>query len=416
MLFRTISIFDVLKQQENKLKDRIQSLESNYLLNASENDLVDWLVADFTLNVPILDESKIEVEHSEKQIDVSRDPQRLFFDHVGPFYVQGTEVTFIVPFTGDAAFFDIQPQNYTWSTGGSRANVVKTEVRFTYAGENLDGASSKRQFESELQLQRQNLQNLKASTDHHNKNLEQQVRQQVTQRKQKLLRDANMVASLGFPIKRRDGVPVTYAVPVQQRKPQIERPAITSSTFQPEPVLALEEYENILSIIRNMVRVMEQSPKAFETMGEEDLRTHFLVQLNAQYEGRATGETFNFQGKTDILIREGGKNVFIAECKFWGGEKQFLETIDQLLSYLSWRDTKTAILIFNRNAKFSEVVNKIFESTPKHKCYKRITGKLDESTSRYVFHQPADPNRELILTVMAFDIPTTRKTTGPDKT
>jgi len=109
----------------------------------------------------------------------------------------------------------------------------------------------------------------------------------------------------------------------------------------------MEEYENILSIMRNMVRVMEQSPKAFENMGEEDLRTQFLVQLNAQYEGRATGETFNFQGKTDILIRadEGG-NVFIAECKFWSGEKQFLETIDQLLSYLTWRDTKTAILIF----------------------------------------------------------------------
>lgn len=41
----------------------------------------------------------------------------------------------------------------------------------------------------------------------------------------------------------------------------------------------MEEYENILEIIRNMVQVMERSPKAFENMGEEDLRTHFLVQL-----------------------------------------------------------------------------------------------------------------------------------------
>jgi hypothetical protein len=45
----------------------------------------------------------------------------------------------------------------------------------------------------------------------------------------------------------------------------------------------MEEYENILEIIRNMVQVIERSPKAFENMGEEDLRrrTHFLVQLNA---------------------------------------------------------------------------------------------------------------------------------------
>jgi hypothetical protein len=157
-----------------------------------------------------------------------------------------------------------------------------------------------------------------------------------------------------------------------------------------------------------MVRVMEQSPKAFEKMGEEDLRTHFLVQLNGQYEGRATGETFNFQGKTDILIRAEGRNVFIAECKFWTGEKQFLETIDQVLSYLSWRDTKSAVLIFNRNINFTEVLTKIEESTPKHKNYKMTVGKLDESSFRYIFHLPDDQNRELTLTVLAFNVPSIR--------
>jgi hypothetical protein len=136
------------------------------------------------------------------------------------------------------------------------------------------------------------------------------------------------------------------------------------------------------------------------------LRTHFLVQLNAQYGGRASAETFNFQGKTDILIRAEGQDVFVAHCKFWGGEKQFLETIDQLLLYLSWRDTKTAILIFNRNANFSNVVEKIGEIAPKHPCFKRDLGKTDESGFRYVFHQPNDRNRELILTVLAFDVPT----------
>lgn len=71
-----------------------------------------------------------------------------------------------------------------------------------------------------------------------------------------------------------------------------------------------------------MVLVMERSPHAFAKMGEEDLRTHFLVQLNGLYEGQATGETFNFEGKTDILIRVEGKNIFIAECKFWTGPKR----------------------------------------------------------------------------------------------
>ncbi len=406
MLFRKFPIFDVLENQKQKIKQKIRSLEPNYVLNTSEEDLLKWLVKEFTLNVPAIDESGIHLDYGEKQLDISRDPTRMIFDHDKPFYVAGTQVTFIVPFTGDGGFFDVQPQNFTWSGAGSRASVVNTEIHFTYADANLVGERVKREFQSEMQLLKQNLQNLKAAVERHNGELEQEIRQQVRERKDKLLRDAQMVASIGFPIKRRDGVPTTYAVPVQRRTPKIERPPASAGVFQPEPVVAMEEYESILGIIRNMVRVMEQSPKAFETMGEEDLRTHFLVQLNGQYEGRATGETFNFQGKTDILIRAEGRNVFVAECKFWRGEKQFLETVDQLLSYLSWRDTKAVVLIFNRNVNFSEVLKKIAESTPKHKCYKRTMSNPDESSFRYVFHQPNDVNRELILTVLAFDVPT----------
>ena len=59
-----------------------------------------------------------------------------------------------------------------------------------------------------------------------------------------------------------------------------------------------------------MSLVMEYSPKAFADLGEEALRFHFLVQLNGQYEGEATGETFNGEGKSDIIIRQGGANVF----------------------------------------------------------------------------------------------------------
>ena len=112
----------------------------------------------------------------------------------------------------------------------------------------------------------------------------------------------------------------------------------------PEPTLDLAEYEHILSVVSNMVVVMERSPRAFKDMGEEDLRQHFLVQLNGQYEGQATGETFNYEGKTDILIRTDG-NIFIAECKFWSGSAALNDALDQLLSYTSWRDTKTALVV-----------------------------------------------------------------------
>ena len=90
MLFHKYSILDVLPAQKQKLKEKIQSFKADHLLNASEPDLVAWLVEEFTLKVPMIDESKIEMDYREKQIDVSGDPNRMFFNHSGPFYVAGS--------------------------------------------------------------------------------------------------------------------------------------------------------------------------------------------------------------------------------------------------------------------------------------------------------------------------------------
>jgi hypothetical protein len=141
-------------------------------------------------------------------------------------------------------------------------------------------------------------------------------------------------------------------------------------------------------------------------MKEEDLRQQFLVQLNGQYEGQATGETFNYQGKTDILIRVNGKNIFIAECKFWKGEKALTGAIDQLLRYTSWRDTKIALLVFNRGKNFSDILGKIPEIIKAHPNFKRQLTYNVETGSRFVFRSVDDPSRELTLTVLAFNLPT----------
>ena len=405
MLFNKVRIFDVLESQRLKLKQEIQALDANYVLSASEEDLIHSLVDQLSLEVPTMDESGIHMDYGEADIDARRLPNRFALDRSRPLYIKGVQVTVTVPFDGDADFFFVQPQTFVWQDL-PEATVSKSELKITYSRTDHDAAAIKRAYETAVGVLKRNLASLKTSVDEFNGQLEGQVRSAFRERKNKLLADAQMAEAIGIPMKRRLGVPVTYAVPVQRRRPKIERPPVTTGKFQPEPVLPMEEYENILSIVRNMVQVMERSPKAFEGMGEEDLRTHFLVQLNGQYEGRATGETFNFQGRTDILIREEGRNVFIAECKFWKGEKALLETLDQLLSYLSWRDTKTAILVFNRNANFTEVLCKIAETVPTHKCFKRDLGKTGESSFRYAFHQPNDTNRELVASVLAFDIPT----------
>ena len=111
-----------------------------------------------------------------------------------------------------------------------------------------------------------------------------------------------------------------------------------------------------------MSLVMEYSPKAFADLREEALRFHFLIQLNGQYEGEATGETFNGEGKLDIIIRQ----------------------VDQLQRYVTWRDTKTALIIFNRNKGFSDVVQKAQEAVrayPQYKSGPLVQGPAGSGTS-----------------------------------
>jgi hypothetical protein len=154
-----------------------------------------------------------------------------------------------------------------------------------------------------------------------------------------------------------------------------------------------------------MAFVMEKSPRAFKTLDEEDIRTHFLVQLNGQYEGQATGETFNFQGKTDIIVKENEKNIFIAECKFWHGKEEFIKTIDQLLRYATWRDTKTAIVVFNKNKDLTNVLKQIPPLVKKHPNFKRELQHPSETEFRFVLHHNDDKQREIFVAVLVFEVP-----------
>jgi hypothetical protein len=128
-----------------------------------------------------------------------------------------------------------------------------------------------------------------------------------------------------------------------------------------------------------------------------------LVSLNAHF-GAATGEAFNVVGKTDILIRHEGANLFVAECKIWSGDKNLLAAIDQLLSYLTWRDTKAALVIFNRNKGFSEVVRKLYDLPKNHRSYVSGPQRLDESSAQFTLRLNNDAERHAIVSVLGFDL------------
>ena len=309
-----------------------------------------------------------------------------------------------VPFSGDSEAFKIRPTTFTTTlpSGDSQQQLAGHQGRGhqfgTAAGQGRNRPEAWRDNKSILS-------GCEANASGFNEKIRQLAGEQINRRRQTLLSNQSLVANLGFPLKERTDAPRTFTAPNVQRRITPTMPPASTTPYEPEPTLSNDDYEHIISVMTNMALVMERSPSAFAEMDEEALRSHFLVQLNGHYEGQATGETFNYEGKTDILIRANGKNIFIAECKYWDGAKKFIETIDQLLGYVSWRDTKTAIIIFNRNRNFSQVLGAIPDSVRSHANFKKEVDDNGEGRSRYVLAHRDDKNRELTLTVMAFDVP-----------
>jgi hypothetical protein len=384
----------------------IEKVDPDRLLNTSVDDLALYFSEKYKIDVPVLDEENLVVDQREKQIDVSRDPNRYITDRSRPFYITGSEIEVEIPFTGEAEAFKIQPNPYTLSP--PRASVRGNLLTFTIVGTNLEATQVRGEIERTVREVQSYLTNLRANVAGLNGQLQGEARTVIEARRNKLLANRNTVASLGFKMKERQNAPKTYVPPEVRKKISPVMPPASSAPYRPEPALGQNDYEHILGVMQGMTQVMELSPSAFHDVDEEALRSHFLVQLNGHYQGQATGETFNYEGKTDILIRSEGRNIFIAECKFWSGPKKLAETIDQLLGYSSWRDTKTAVVVFNRNRDFSKVLAAIPDAVRAHPQYKKDLPGSTETVFRYLFANRDDRNRELYLTVMAFDVPTPR--------
>lgn len=324
----------------------ISTYDGNKLLNTPVDDLAKYFEEKYRIDTPTLREDEIVADQQETQIDVSHDQMRFIRDRNTPFYVTGTLIEVMVPFNGEVKAFNIQPSTY--SSCPPIAKIKGNSLIIKIQGTNLTAEDVRSRVDRTISEINGYLVNLRRDVTQLNNGLLSTAQEAIKKRRENLLKNHNLVASLGFQIKERPNAPKTFAAPDIRRRIQPHQPAVSTAPYKPEPELAIDHYEHILTVIENMAQVMERSPSAFTHMDEESLRTHFLVQLNGHFEGAATGETFNYTGKTDILIRVDGKNIFIGECKFWGGPKKLTETIDQILGYSSWRDTKIAVILFSK--------------------------------------------------------------------
>lgn len=397
--------FTTFRNLIDSVVSEINSLDNSYVLKASQSELEEHFVDKVLIEPLVLHvENRYIKNQSGTKIDISRDFRRgLFPDE--RITVQGTKIDIAIPFEGNSDLWKIRASTFSLS-GYPEVEVRNNEIIFSISFP--DDSAESNNLLAEIDRNTKSLSEavgyLKNDVTNHNNSAPNTIRQALTRKQTLAQSTTGAIAALGIPIKRVGAEP-TFTIPTKRRTKPSTLPQVVTGKYEPEPVLEEKEYQHILEILKSMSLVIERNPSSFASLDEESIRDHFLLQLNGHYEGGATGETFNASGKTDILIREGNKNVFIAECKFWRGQKVFTEAINQLLGYLTWRDSKCALLIFNKTKDSSAVRQKMHEIMEALPEYRKTEFHQPNGDSRYILVKTSEPGKEIIVTTQLYDIP-----------
>lgn len=408
ILFANGNLHDWLQTRLQEALQVAQTISPDKVLATPEADLVQELVHQFKANPPQL---RLEECYSpgaqDVKVDVSRDPTRFILDSRKPFYVSGTRFEVRVPFDGDPELFRLRPSSF--STVFPRGKVEGKELVIWHEApaDSVNPEQFKSELDRELEMVKQYLTWVAKDCANFNDRLEHEVQQAVQRRKQKVLQDRNLEAYLKIPVQRRPDASPVFSVPVERRR-KINRTAVeprprVTEPFAPEPAISPDDYEDILTVIKSYRDLVERLPKTFSNMDEEVLRDILLVVLNNQF-GPAGGEVFSRNGKTDVFLWHEKGAVFIAECKFWAGSKAFRAAVDQLLSYLVWRDTKAALILFVREKSVSDIAEKASMVLEQHPRYKRRE-KGAATFPVYVLHHEGDTNREIKVALVVVPLP-----------
>lgn len=393
---RDLSAF--LEQRRQQLKDEVQSAEKNYLLNVNRTTYVSYLVDRYRIDPLVLDRENARVSDKEVLIPAEHFPGDF---HVLPGKKYPKQViTYHVPYSGEEALLRCTPSSIIgWSADIrlERGCVCHDIVNWRNNSEEITRAA-----DDFLRHLSQRVDEISKKIVQYNDQLPAYAEKTFDERRDVLLKQSNLLASLGVPIKKEQHVPQTFSVPVV-RKRIVVKPTAPTTAFAPEPALDNQIYSDILRIIEDTGREMERHPSIYEGKNEEDLRDFFIMVLSPHFQS-VTGETFNKSGKTDILIRHEAQNVFVAECKFWAGIKEFHEAINQLLKYLTWRDSKSALICFVKNKELGPVLQQIESRTSDHYCFVKYRGKMNEGSFNFEFHLKDDPTRPVRLAVICFHL------------
>jgi hypothetical protein len=227
------------------------------------------------------------------------------------------------------------------------------------------------------------------------------VSKAITARRRRLLEHSRLINLINIPIRFNDDAPPLTPINIEVVRLPICR---ATSQILPEPGILPETYDKILDVIRHLSATYESTPKTFLRLDEEDIRNLILASLNMYFKGGASGEVFRRGGKTDILIMDENRAAFVGECKIWNGSADAIKAVDQLFNYLTWRDSKAALIVFNKSVKFSTVLGSLPSAVRSHATFVRELTAQPIGEWRMEMRSPNDDERLVTLHLIAIDL------------
>ena len=387
----------------------IERIPDEELLNAIDTELIQELYRNHNCQEITVDFEGMEVlRQSEKQIGIPAHelPDPFAGSDLTPrvpgYHVIKQVIALQIGYTGSGELMKFIPSPgipFHPTVELLEGRIIYELINFENSAEYL--ARILQEFKDKMAIQLKHLNNqIKAYSN----TLELQILQKVEERKKEILKRKQMVESLGIPLAKNKDVPKSLNIPIKRETIVVLPPKNTKPDYVPDPEIDMGVYQSILALIHDWGKVMERHPDTYIDKGEDALRNLFILLLTPHFkmDGSTTGETFNHIGKTDILIRYQNTNAFVAECKIWNGEKLLMDTITQALGYLTWRDSKAAVIMFVKRKGITKIEEKIVEQAQKHPCFLSYVDKKADGFYNFVFRLKEGVEKKVYLAVLLF--------------
>ncbi|HUT85489.1 MAG TPA: hypothetical protein VMW66_01475 [Elusimicrobiales bacterium] len=397
-LFSGINVSDAMESRKTALLREIDSIDEERLFDTDMQSWIDYLFNKHKIQIPSIIENTLSCDSKDAPVDLSTVFGTKEFYNKIHRYAKGTKYIFSVAYEGDKEIFRYQPSKF--DSNPPHATVAGGKLKIMCKDTTLDAVELKLFLSTELKKIKECLGILKSDISGFNDNLKKNIGARISIRKQQLEATDIAVQKMDLPLKKRKQKPLVRPVPAERKSIVIHH-----SDKYPDPNISDETYEDILSVISDMIMIEERSPHLFRSIDIETVRNYILINLNGQYENQTGGETFVGQRQTDILVRYKGKNVFVGECRFWKGIKSLKDDIEHLFKYVTWHDTKTAIIMLNKQKNTPAVLEKIPLIMKEFANFVEELPSEKEGRFEFVMSHPADKQKKILLTLVIFEVP-----------